>query len=71
MTIDQMVLEKLKTLPPDRQQEVLDFVEFLCQKPGHKVQRRPLRGMCVDLGVTLSEEDLAEARREMWGSFVP
>ncbi len=29
MLIEEMVLEKLRGLPPTRQQEVLDFVEFL------------------------------------------
>jgi len=29
MTIEQAILEQLKTLPVDRQQQVLDFVEFL------------------------------------------
>lgn len=32
MSIEQIVLEKLKTLPPEKQQEVLDFVEFLQTK---------------------------------------
>jgi hypothetical protein len=32
MSIEQAVLEKLKTLPIDKQQEVLDFVEFLQSK---------------------------------------
>lgn len=32
MNIEQTVVEKLKTLPPDKQQEVLDFVEFLQSK---------------------------------------
>lgn len=32
MSIEQTVLEKLKTLPIDKQQEVLDFVEFLQSK---------------------------------------
>jgi hypothetical protein len=29
MSIEQAVLEKLRTLPTNKQQEVLDFVEFL------------------------------------------
>lgn len=29
MTIEQAVLEKLRTLPTNKQQEVLDFIEFL------------------------------------------
>ncbi len=36
MSIEEAVLEKLRTLPPERQREVLDFVEFLgsrSQKP--------------------------------------
>lgn len=32
MSIEQTVVEKLKTLSPDKQQEVLDFVEFLQSK---------------------------------------
>ena len=30
--IEQTILEKIKTLPPDKQQVVLDFVEFLQSK---------------------------------------
>ena len=29
MTLDQAILAKVNTLPADKQQEVLDFVEFL------------------------------------------
>ncbi len=29
MTVEEMVLEKVKVLPPNRKQEVLDFVEFI------------------------------------------
>lgn len=32
MSIEQAVLEKLRTLPTNKQQEVLDFVEFLQTK---------------------------------------
>lgn len=32
MTITQLITEKLATLPLDKQQEVLDFVEFLQSK---------------------------------------
>jgi len=33
MTLEQSLLEKLKQLPIDKQQELLDFAEFLSQKP--------------------------------------
>jgi hypothetical protein len=32
--LEQMVVEKLRSLPLEKQQEVLDFVEFLEQKKG-------------------------------------
>jgi hypothetical protein len=35
MTIEQAIVEKLRTLPPDKQQEALDFVEALQIKAHH------------------------------------
>ena len=67
--IEQTVLEKLRALPPEKQQEVLDFVEFLEHKSLPKQPRRSLKGLWADLGISITEEDIAEARREMWGNF--
>lgn len=69
LPIEQMVLERLRGLPPEKQQEVLDFVEFLYHKSSPKQPRRSLMGLWADLGVKITEEDIAEARREMWGNF--
>lgn len=70
MNVEQAVLEKLRILPPDKQQEVLDFAEFLQQKQtGTQRPRRDWIGTAVDLSVELTEEDIAQARHEMWGSF--
>jgi hypothetical protein len=30
---------------------------------------RSLRGLWKDLNIEITEEDIAEARREMWGNF--
>jgi hypothetical protein len=70
MTIEQQVLETLRDLPPEKQKEVLDFVEFLKAKnAGQKKPRRSLLGLWADLNIHITEEDIAEARREMWGNF--
>lgn len=69
MNLEQAVLDKLRALPPERQQEVLDFAEFLQQK---SIVKRPLKsakGLCADLKVDITEEDIAQARQEMWGNF--
>jgi Protein of unknown function (DUF2281) len=69
VTLEQQVLEKLRDLPPEKQKEVLDFVESLKDKNGATTPRRSLRGLWKDLNIEITEEDIAEARREMWGNF--
>ena len=70
MATEQLVLAKLQILPPEKQKEVLDFVEFLEQRQSAaKRPRREWIGSASNLGVDLTEEDIAEARREMWGNF--
>lgn len=69
MTIEEQVLEKLRELPPDKQKEVLEFVASLKEQNGAKKPLRSLRGLWADLNFHVTEEDIAEARREMWGNF--
>lgn len=68
MTIEQAILENLRELPPEKQQEVLHFVQSLTNKTP-LTNRRSIKGLCADLGVHLTKEDIDEARREMWGKF--
>ena len=69
MTIEEMVLEKLRRLPPEKQKEVLQFLESLKPERGTKKPLRSLEGLLEDLNVDITEEDIAQARREMWGNF--
>lgn len=69
MTSEEVLLEKFKVLPVNRQQEVLDFAEFLEAKESVKKPRRNLYGALADLNINLTEEDFKEARREMWRNF--
>lgn len=69
MTTEEVLLEKIKVLPPNRKQEVLDFVEFLEEKEAKPQPRRSLYGILSDSGLKITEEDIAEARQEMWGNF--
>jgi hypothetical protein len=67
--LEQAILENLRQLPPEKQQEVLDFAQFLRQKSVPKQPRRTLKGLWSDQNIQITEEDIAEARREMWGNF--
>ncbi|MEH1767894.1 DUF2281 domain-containing protein [Nostoc sp.] len=49
MNIEQAVLEKLRQLPIDRQQELLNFAEFLYQKNTPKTPLHSVKGLCADL----------------------
>ena len=68
MSIEEQVIERLRELSRDKQKEVLDFVESLKPANGRK-PRRSLLGLWADLNLEITEEDIARARRQMWGSF--
>ena len=69
MTLEEQVLEKLRDLSPDKQREVLHFVETLTQNGEPKPALKSLRGLWKDLGMDITADDIAQARREMWGNF--
>jgi hypothetical protein len=69
MTTWEMIAEKAKTLGPERQREVLDFLEFLALRESAMSPRRSAAGLLADLNVDISDEDLDSARKEMWSSF--
>ena len=69
MAVWESVIEKLSALPSDKQQQVLDFIESLGETVGGKRPRLSVEGLWAHLCVDISDEDIAEARREMWGTF--
>ncbi|WP_449418963.1 DUF2281 domain-containing protein [Phormidium nigroviride] len=69
MTVEESVLQNLRELPPDQQQEVLNFVQILRQKSSPKPSRRSLYGLWSDLEIDITSADIAEVRQEMWGNF--
>lgn len=69
MTIEQQVVEKLRALTPEKQKEVLAFVDSLKRNNESTKPRRSLLGLWQDLNSHITEDDIAEARREMWGDF--
>lgn len=62
-------MNKLRELPPEQQKEVLEFADSLTRKNGSKEPLRNLRGLWKNLNITITDEDIREARREMWGNF--
>ncbi len=69
MTTWETIAERARDLTPERQREVLDFLEFLRTRDNTKQPRRSAAGLLADLNVDISGEDIDEARREMWSDF--
>ncbi len=67
--IKQAVVDIIEVLPPEKRQELLNFAEFLHSKNMLQQPRRSLKGLWADLDIDLTDEDIAEARSEMWGNF--
>lgn len=67
MTVEEKVLQKLRELTPGKQEQVLLYISQLQSE--NRPPRRSLLGLWADLDVKIGEEDIAEVRREMWGTF--
>lgn len=67
------VLEVLDTLPDEALAEVASFLEYQRHKLGQRRNGTPpyrpvaLGGLWA--GIQISDEDIDEVRREMWGRF--
>jgi hypothetical protein len=69
----QQVLAILDTLPEETLKEVIEFLDYLQYKLEQRAPRQtPYEPVALGglwEGVTISDEDIAEVRREMWGDF--
>ncbi|MEW6731982.1 MAG: hypothetical protein AB1489_11710 [Acidobacteriota bacterium] len=65
---EQALLEKIRRLPPDKQEEVEHFVNDIEQRAS-KQPRRKLMGSLAHLNVHITKEEIDEVRREMWSNF--
>ena len=63
------MLQKFRELPPEKQQQVLNFLDALTDNGSPQKPRRSLRGLWKNLNIQITEQDIAEVRREMWGNF--
>ena len=68
------IAAKVAVLPIEKQREVLQMVESLVESTTHESapqpQRRRLLGSLEHLNIKLTDADIQEARREMWGEYM-
>ena len=63
MALEQAVLETLRQLSPEQQQEVLEFAEYLQRKKNTKVPLKSVEGLWSDLEPEITEYEITQARK--------
>jgi hypothetical protein len=69
MSVSESIIKKIESLTPEQQREVENLVDPLAHPSLKNKPRKSLLGLCADLGIHITEEDISEARKEMWGNF--
>jgi hypothetical protein len=69
MSLEEAILDAVRGLPPDKQQEILHHAKRLRDQTGLVTPRRNIKGLWADLGIGLSAEEIDANRREMWKNF--
>ena len=69
MSVEEAILEVVRTLPTDKQQEILTHATRLREETAPKKPFKSVVGLWADLGISLSAEEIDENQREMWKNF--
>ena len=69
MSVEQAILEAVRSLPFDKQQEVLSHATRLRDEATDKTPFQSIKGILAGRGISIAAEDIDEARREMWKNF--
>jgi hypothetical protein len=69
MSLEQAILDAVRALPAEKQQEVLEHAARLRKEAGGKTPFKSVRGLWADLGVSLSAAEIEDNQRDMWRNF--
>lgn len=69
MTSEEVLLKTFKGLSGFERKELLDFAEFLESRKNAKRPRHSLKGALAHLNIRINDEDIREARNEMWRGY--
>jgi len=69
MSLEQAIIEAVRALPPEKQQEVLNHAAKLRGDTGRRAPFKSVRGLWADLGISLSAKEIEENQQDMWRNF--
>jgi hypothetical protein len=69
MTVEQAILDAVRSLPLDKQQELLSHANRLRDEATPQRPFRSIKGLLSGRGISISAEDIDEVRSTMWKNF--
>ena len=69
MSLEQAILDAVRALPADKQQEILSHAARLRDQSTKKRPFKSVKGLWADLGISLSAGQIEENQRDMWRNF--
>jgi len=69
MSLEQAILEAVRALPAEKQQEILRHAARLRDECVKKKPFKSVRGLWADLGISLSSPEIEQNQNEMWKNF--
>lgn len=69
MTSEEVLLKTFKGLSGTERKELLDFAAFLESRKTAQRPRRSLKGSLAHLNIKITDDEIREARNEMWRGY--
>jgi len=69
MSLEKAILDAVRALPTEKQQEILSRAARLRDEFVEKKPFKSVRGLWADLGISLSSGEIEENQRDMWKNF--
>jgi hypothetical protein len=66
---DKILLKEFKTLKPEQQQQVIDFISVLKTQNKRVKKSDKVKSLWQDLNINIDEHDITEIRQEMLLNF--
>jgi hypothetical protein len=71
MSVAEILIEKVRVLTPEKQREVLEYIERISTSPTRTAPRVDPEGALADQPSALEFRDFEQARRELWADTPP
>jgi len=69
MSLEQAILEAVRALPAEKQQEILSHAARLRAETDKRRPFKSVKGLWAGLGISLSASEIEENQRDMWRKF--